>query len=63
MTKQIIFIIILLLTLGVFAYTATKIILLFKLTKPFPIRDFPKRFLLMLKVAIGQTKIFRFPLV
>ncbi len=63
MTKQIIFIIILLLTLGVFAYTLTKIVLLFKLTKPFPIRDFPKRFLLMLKVAIGQTKIFRFPLV
>jgi Fe-S oxidoreductase len=63
MTKQIIFIIILVLTLGIFAYTVSRIISLFKLTKPFPIKDFPKRFVLMLKVAIGQTKIFRFPLV
>ena len=63
MTKQIIFIIVLLLTLGIFAYTISRIAAYFKLTKPFPIRDIPKRISLMLKVAIGQTKIFRFPLV
>jgi len=63
MTHQIIFIIVLVLTLGVFAYTASKVAALFKLTKPFPIKDIPKRIVLMLKVAIGQTKIFRFPLV
>ncbi len=63
MTKQIIFIIVLLLTLGIFAYTVSKIAAYFRLTKPFAIRDIPKRIGLMLKVAIGQTKIFRFPLV
>ncbi len=61
MTKQIIFIIVLLLTLGIFAYTISRIAAYFKLTKPFPIRNIPKRISLMLTVAIGQTKIFRFP--
>jgi len=63
MTKQIVFIIVLLLTTGIFGYTASKFISLFKLTKPFPIRDIPKRIGIMMKVAIGQTKIFRLPLV
>jgi len=63
MTKQIIFIIVLLLTSGIFGYTISKYVALFKLTKPFPIGDFPKRFGIMMKVAIGQTKIFRLPLV
>lgn len=63
MTHQIIFIIVLLLTTGVFAYSASKYIAFFKLTKPFPFKDISKRFGVMMKVAIGQTKIFRFPLV
>ncbi len=63
MTHQIIFIIVLFVTLGIFAYTASKIAALFKLTKPFPINDIPKRINIMLKVAIGQTKIFRMPLI
>ncbi|OYT13756.1 MAG: Fe-S oxidoreductase [Bacteroidetes bacterium 4572_114] len=63
MEKQIIFIIVLLLTLGIFGYTVSKFVGYFKLTKPFPIRDIPKRISIMLKVAIGQTKIFRLPLI
>ena len=61
MVKQFLFIIVLMLTLGIFAYTIRKLLLIFKLTKTFPIKDFGKRFLMMLKIAIGQTKIFRKP--
>jgi heterodisulfide reductase subunit C len=64
MTKQIIFAITLLITLGVFTYTTLRIISFFKFTKPaFPVRDFGKRFGLMMKVAFGQTKIFRLPVI
>ncbi|MCX6232433.1 MAG: 4Fe-4S dicluster domain-containing protein [Bacteroidetes bacterium] len=63
MLKQIIFIIALLITLGVFTYTLLNLIALFKLTKPFPIKDFGKRFSMMLTVAFGQTKIFRKPVI
>ncbi|MBN1953088.1 MAG: (Fe-S)-binding protein [Bacteroidales bacterium] len=62
MTKQIIFAVALLLTLGVFAYTVFRLISFFKLTKPaFPVRNFGKRIMVMLNVAFGQTKIFRRP--
>jgi len=62
MTKQIVFLIVLLITLGAFAWTISRIIAFFKLTKPaFPIRDFGKRIAVTLKVAIGQSKIFRWP--
>ena len=61
--NQIIFAIALLITLGVFAFTAWRYVRLFNLTKPdFPVRDFGKRFGLMMKVAIGQTKMFRRPI-
>ncbi len=63
MTHQVIFIIIFLLTIGLFGYTVSKFIAYFRLTRPFPIGNIPKRIGIMLKVAIGQTKIFRFPLV
>jgi Fe-S oxidoreductase len=63
MTHQVIFTIIFLLTIGLFGYTASKIIVYFRLTRPFPIGNIPQRIGIMLKVAIGQTKIFRFPLV
>jgi len=64
MTKQIVFAIALLITLGVFAFTILRIISFFRLTKKgFPIRDFGKRFGVMLEVAFGQTKIFRRPII
>ena len=63
MFKQIIFIITFLLTIGIFSFTVLKLIALFKLTKPFPIKDFGKRFTMMLNVAIGQSKIFRKPVI
>ena len=62
MLKQILFIISLLVTIGVFTYTVKRLIAYFKLTKnSFPIHNFGKRFLVMMRVAIGQTKIFRRP--
>jgi len=63
MTKQILFAISLLLTLGVFAWTINRIYSYAKQTKAFPIGDYGKRFKMMMEVAIGQTKIFRFPFV
>ena len=61
MLKQILFAISVLVTLGCFSWTAWRIYTYFRLTKPYPIGDFGKRFWLMMKVAIGQTKIFRHP--
>ena len=64
MIKQIVFAIALLITLGVFAFTILRIISFFKLTKKgFPVRDFGKRFGVMMEVAFGQTKIFRRPVI
>jgi len=64
MSRQIIFAIVLFITLGVFFYTISNLISYFKFTKPaFPVKDFGKRFGLMLKVAFGQTKIFRRPVI
>ncbi len=64
MARQIIFTAILLLTLGIFTYTALRIIAFFRLTKSaFPIKNFGRRFALMLNVAFGQTKIFRRPVI
>ncbi len=61
MTKQIVFIITVLITLGIFSWTSRRIYLFFRQTKPFPVKNFGRRFQLMIKVAIGQTKILRFP--
>jgi len=64
MAKQLIFFLTLLLTLGVFAFTVTRIVSYFRLTrKGFPIRDLGKRFGVMMDVAFGQTKIFRRPVI
>ncbi len=64
MIKQILFAISLLITLGVFAYTIRNLIALFKLTKPaFVVADFGKRVAVTLKVALGQTKIMRRPVI
>ncbi len=63
MTGQIIFAFALLITLGVFAYTVRRIARYFSFTRPaFPIKDFGKRFRIVMRVAFGQTKIFRRPL-
>jgi heterodisulfide reductase subunit C/nitrate reductase gamma subunit len=62
MTKQIIFALAFLLTIGVFSYTVNRIVSFFKLTRPaFPVKDFGKRLKVMFTVAFGQTKIFRKP--
>jgi heterodisulfide reductase subunit C len=64
MTKQIIFALTLLVTIGVFSYTVSRIVSFFKLTRPaFPVRDFGKRIKVMLSVAFAQTKIFRKPVI
>jgi Fe-S oxidoreductase len=61
MTKAIIFAICIMLTLGVFSFTAYRVFRFFKLTKPYPVKNWGKRFMVMMEVAVGQTKIFRRP--
>ncbi len=63
MLKQILFSMSLLLTIGVFTWSVFKYYKLFKLTKPFPIGDIPKRIIMTLEVVIGQTKILRKPMI
>ncbi|RLC25336.1 MAG: Fe-S oxidoreductase, partial [Deltaproteobacteria bacterium] len=63
MTKQIVFGICLIISLAVFTWTFKRIWSYLKLTKPYPIGDYGKRFWVMIEVAIGQTKILRFPFV
>ncbi len=61
--NQLIFALALLVTLGVFAFTTWRYVRLFMLTKSdFPIRNFGKRFGIMMRVAFGQTKMFRMPI-
>jgi len=62
--KQILFLISMLITLGVFAWTASKIKSYFNLLKPaFPIKDISERIKLTLNVAFGQSKILRRPVI
>ena len=62
MTRQLIFALVLLITLGVFSWTASRIISYFRLTRPaFPVKDIGKRFRVMMTVAFGQTRLFREP--
>ena len=62
MVKQVVFIIALVLTISAFTVTTRRFIRFFKLTKPaFKVRQIGQRTILMLKVAFGQTKIFRQP--
>lgn len=64
MAKQIVFAAVLLVTLGIFYYTINNLIKYFRFTRPaFPVKNYGKRFNLMLRVAFGQTKIFRRPVV
>jgi Fe-S oxidoreductase/nitrate reductase gamma subunit len=62
MTSQLVFLAALLVTLGVFAYTAHRFIGFFRITKKgFPVRQIGRRIGVMMEVAFGQTKIFRRP--
>ena len=64
MVKQLVFTLTLLTTIGIFCYTIKRIISFFRLTRPaFPVGNFGKRLWLMVDVAIGQTKIFRRPVI
>lgn len=63
MTKQLFFAIALLITLGVFFWTIKRLYSYLKLTRPFPVGEYGRRFSMMMEVAIGQTKILRFPFV
>ncbi len=64
MVKQLLFAGSLLVTIGVFTYTLRKLIALFKQTrKGFPIKHIGKRIGITLKVAMGQTKIMRKPVI
>jgi heterodisulfide reductase subunit C len=64
MTKQIVFIIALLVTIVAFSYTINRIVSFIKFTRPaFPVKDIGRRINIMLSVAFGQTKIFRRPVI
>jgi heterodisulfide reductase subunit C/nitrate reductase gamma subunit len=64
MTRQLVFLFTIVLTLGIFTYTVIRIVRLFMLTQSgFPVNHFGKRFWVMVRVAIGQTKIFRKPVI
>jgi Fe-S oxidoreductase/nitrate reductase gamma subunit len=64
MTRQIIFSATLLITFVFFFYTISNLIKYFKFTRPaFPIRNLGKRLGLVIRVAFGQTKIFRRPVI
>jgi Fe-S oxidoreductase/nitrate reductase gamma subunit len=59
MEKQIVFLIVLLITLGIFAFSIYRYIQFFKLTKPKKIGDWGKRFKMMIEIAFLQKKILR----
>lgn len=63
MSKEIVFLITVLITLGIFAYTVYRLYQYFRLTKPYPIKNWGKRFWIMFKVAFLQTKILRYPFI
>jgi Fe-S oxidoreductase/nitrate reductase gamma subunit len=64
MSRQIVFALALLVTLGVFAFTVYHIGRFFSFTRSgYPVRYIAKRLGIMLKVAFGQTRIFRRPAV
>jgi Fe-S oxidoreductase/nitrate reductase gamma subunit len=63
MDKQLVFLVVLLITLLVFGITTRRYIGYFRNTRGgFPVKQLGRRFGVMMEVAIGQTKIFRRPL-
>jgi len=64
MMKQIIFILVVLIAAGVFAYSIRNIFLnIAFLKKPYPVKDFGKRFKMLFNIGFAQSKILRFPLI
>jgi Fe-S oxidoreductase len=63
MIKQIVFLVALLITLGVFSFSMMRYFKYFKFTKKKPISDFGKRLWITVKVALFQDKILRQPVV
>ncbi|MCK9203913.1 MAG: 4Fe-4S dicluster domain-containing protein [Bacteroidales bacterium] len=64
MIKQIVFATALIAALAIFFFTIYRIYSYFKLTRPaFPVRNFGQRFQIMFKIAFGQSKIFRRPII
>ena len=63
MIKQIIFLVVLLITLGVFSYSVFRYFRFFKFTKKMPIGDIGKRIWITIKVALFQEKILRRPVI
>jgi len=64
MTKQLIFIGIVLISAGIFTYSIRNIFSnIAFLKKAYPVKDFGKRFKMLLNIGFGQTKILRFPLI
>jgi len=64
MTRNIIFAIALLITFGIFFYTLSRLIGIFRFTRPaFKVNNLGERFGVMMRVAFGQTKIFRRPVI
>jgi Fe-S oxidoreductase/nitrate reductase gamma subunit len=63
MSKQIIFLATLILTLLAFGYTTRRFVGFFKITRGgFPVKEIRRRIGVMFEVAFGQTKIFRRPI-
>ncbi|MFZ4464136.1 MAG: 4Fe-4S dicluster domain-containing protein [Bacteroidales bacterium] len=62
MTKQLFFIAALLLTLAVFAFTMRKYFYYFRFTKAKKLNNIPKRLYETMVIAVGQSRIFRHPL-
>jgi len=64
MIKQIVFAVFLIASIAFFSFTIRRLYHFFKLTRPaFPVRNFGRRFQIMLNIAFGQTKIFRHPFI
>ncbi len=64
MTKQIVFAVTLLITLGIFTFTIRRLAGFLKLTRPdFPVTNIGRRIMITLRVAFGQTKILRRPVI
>ena len=59
MEKQIVFLIVLLITLGIFAFSIYRYVQFFKLTKPKKLGDWGKRTKMMIDIAFLQKKILR----
>jgi len=61
--ERIIFIITMIITFGILTYSFSRVIKVMKALKPFKIENIGQRILKMLKIAFGQTKILKRPII